>query len=47
MKLTIEVPELTSVLLYQYVYIDDQDYQTKVHQGALDSEAIRKIKADA
>lgn len=44
MKVTIEVPDNTMVLTYQFVYEDEKLFHLKIQQELLDSKSLREFK---
>lgn len=44
MKVTIEVPDNTMVLTYQFVYEDEKLFHLKIQQEVLDSKALAEMK---
>lgn len=44
MKVTVEIPDNTLVMTYQYVYDDDKSLFLKIKQHVLDSEKLKEMR---
>ena len=47
MKVTIEIPDNTLVMTYQYVFDDEKSLNLQIQQKVLDSKALREMKEAA
>lgn len=46
MKITIEVPDTTKVVTYQYVYDDEADIYLKIKQETLDTNKLDEMRGE-
>lgn len=46
MKVTVELPDNTLVMTYQYVFDDDRSGHLKIQQCVLDSEKIKEMQEE-
>ena len=44
MKVTVEIPDNTLVMTYQYVFDDDKSLFLKIQQHVLDSEKLKEMQ---
>ena len=47
MKVTVEIPDNTLVMTYQFVFEDEKSFNLQLQQKALDSKALEDMKESA